>query len=296
MFQPFERTSASSAPDSSAPPPALDAHARTLVALSRTQSCVPVNCPQCYTAIDLPVIGLPSAGGGLALPVMSFRCSTCQLLITHQVLRVGRFLRDLLRVRAGTIPHFAGLGDNSHSNIKNAYGIPMSQALVNTAITKVMNPHNLHIDLSAVSVGDLGNKLEWSQDKVREKIFEQTVNDGGFIPIVEASLEGKSGRTTRRVQINVSRQTMSGAIMRLNRVYSVGTGLDHSLELAPAIIRQASFVTNMQKIGWLGIHRWTNPQDPGRYYFLQKSAARYREWELILSGCHADSIQTRSST
>ncbi|KAL1407994.1 hypothetical protein Q8F55_004791 [Vanrija albida] len=288
VFQPFQRTAdqpSGSAPDSSAPPPALNAHAWTLVALSRTQSTVPVACPKCLTAVSLPVIGIPGAGSGLALPDMSFTCSVCHLVLTREVLRVGRFLRDLLRVRAGLIPHLAGMGDNAYADVKKEYGIPMSQALLNTALTSVMNPYKAYIDLSGLTVGELGDKLEWSQDKVREKLVEQTTKDGGFIPIVEGKLSGVRGKFRRSLALGSARAGISGAIVRLNRAYSVGTGLDNTVDLAPAIMRQASFVTNMQKIGWLQMNRWTNDQDPRRFYFIQKAAARYHAF-LDLMNAH----------
>lgn len=270
---------------------------------------VTIPCPKCAVPIQVPLIGKPlndgdgGAGGGLVMPNLAVPCPHCELVVTRSALRCGRFLRDLgeLQTKNPRFAYLAGLGKFDSSP---ASGIVCSER-AGTRISKCMavsawwvasdhkdrelypmaGPKDILRPLPHPwNLAAFGDACDWSLERARKEIMGYVEDRLMFTSVWEDRLLGKGP---------VHRQNLTAALRRMNRIYNGGHGGLTSVDLGPAIQRQAGFVGSMSQIGWLNLDRWLTPGE-NTYYFLQKAAARYRERDS-LSLSSAD-LQTHSST
>ncbi|RSH86463.1 uncharacterized protein EHS24_004719 [Apiotrichum porosum] len=246
---------------------------RALVALHPTDTTVDIACPKCSHWLQIPLIGVHGKGGGIAMPELEFPCPNCELEVTHPALRFGRFIRDLQDVQSGRIPCLAGLGRYEtpppQQSFTEAVGVEMSKGLVLSAAMAQDNLSYSEVNMKAkVDLVKLGKLFEWSHDRAREDIEGIAVKHRLFDVIKTSAMLGAGSPQTYR-------RTFAYALSRMNRVYNGGNGGVTSIDLGPAIMRQAGFIASMAELGWLETARWKNEADTARFFFLQKAAARY---------------------
>jgi len=229
---------------------------------------------------SVPLLGAETIPQGYATNDFILKCQ-CGLLITRETLRVGRFLRDLVRAdqkRAAEIPFLAGLGEQiSFGKDTTQAGEALTEVLVGVA-------YRLSGDARELDASHLGDVCGWTFQGVRTSLLGLAAKDHLYLPLLKGSAFGTSGRVTFR-------QLLGSALRRLGRVYADHDGIA-SLNLGAAVMRQAAFVSSMERIGWLNIERWTQSTDETRFYLLQKAVARYRGY---MSRAHTDSRRVPSS-
>lgn len=250
---------------------------------------VSLPCPRCQTYIAIPLIGHPTAAGGsggLATPTFTHECPNCQLAVTRSALRAGRFLRDLadLQLPNPRTEYLAGLYKiDGATSIACKYKARerISKAL-SLAAWWVVAPQSYQDTYVKPNAADVlkrikqpmdivafGDEFGWSQGRVREAVTKVMRDNTLLQSVWDDRLLSWTSMGHRR--------NLTAALQRVNRVYNAGLGGFTSIDLGPAIQRQAGFVTSMSEIGWLDMARW-HGDSPNKFYHLQKAAARYREY------------------
>lgn len=253
---------------------------------------VTIPCPKCTLPLQVPLIGQPTSesdggvGGGLVMPNLGVPCPRCELLVTRTALRCGRFLRDLgeLQTTKPRFDYLAGLGKFDSSPAAGIVcsaraGTRISRAMAVSAwwvaashkdreLYQMAGPKDILRPLPHPwDTAAFGDACDWSLEKARQAVMEYVKDSVMFTSVWEDRLLGRG---------IVHSQNMKAALQRMNRIYNGGHGGLTSVDLGPAIQRQAGFVGNMSEIGWLNLQRWHNSNE-SRFYFLQKAAARYRK-------------------
>lgn len=253
--------------------------------------------------VNIPLIGHPieaGGGGGLATPSFTHPCPNCELIVTHSALRAGRYLRDLrdLQTETPRTKYLAGLGRIPHlSTLATVKARERISKVLVYAAWWVSAPESYKDERVApvaddvlqrykppMNVAAVGDKYGWSQELVRGAIMEVTTTNTLFASVWKDRLLDRSSFVHKRA--------LAGCLQRMDRVYNAGNGGFTGVDLGPAIQRQGGFVASMSELGWLDVKRWRDESNPNRFYFLQKAAARYREFHDEIT---IDS-QTPSST
>lgn len=261
------------------PPSAFASHPIPLVSLHPLKTMVPVTCISCKTKFNVPLIGPPAPveGGGYMSSQMDIGCPHCFFRVTHAKLRFARMVRNLADVQSGRIQYLAGFGP-SHTTIGTsdlslnlAGSIAFSQMLVQACMAGLYRQKGPE---SIIDPMEVGTACDWSMDSARTNIVQFAVNLKLVWLVCKEQVLGNGS-------VKHYRLVFASALRRWYRVNGEGSGGLASLDLGAAIMRQAAFVGSMENIGWLATERWRQPDDPHRYYLLQKAAARYRTWALL---------------
>lgn len=224
------------------PPPAYETHARDLIEIHPVETKARIKCYYCRKTGNVPLVGTPRSPG-YATTKMNSRCTNCFKYNTHEKLKIRRLCDDLVAANTG-ITCLAGVSDAKFRR----WGPKLSQCLAQAAWFT-----------DAIQVGD---HMSWSFSGIRTYLLAQALKDRRLLPLRDPKYWG--------VRPKEFRKNMRASLAAIGKAYA-DTELFSSLNLAAATQRQASFISNMERIGWLDIGRW----DRGEFYLLQKSAARY---------------------
>lgn len=235
------------------PPPAYETHARHLIEIHPVETKVRIKCFFCKREHDVPLVGTPDSPG-YATTKLYYRCTNCFRYITHEKLKIRRLCDDLVVARRGNTC-LAGISDFKFGRSC----LTVSQCLAGTAWS--------------MTAAQLGDYMGWSFSGIRTYVLAQAIKDRRLRPLRDQKYWGKSPKQFRR--------NMRASLSAIGKAYA-DTELFASLNLAAATQRQASFISNMERIGWLDIGRW----DQGEFYLLQKAAARYHAF-LDLMRAHS---------
>lgn len=244
-------------------------HPSSLITIHPRETTVSVPCPACDDVFPIPVIGPPEPGRGFIAGDMDVQCPSCGFHVTHEKLRFARMVRDLADFQKGRIPYVAGLGpdDSILPPLLLDGSETLSRALITAIEESVFRGQPQIGTLKALEVGNL---LNWSMEEAR-KLMRYAFHSK---PVLKFYMLQGGGN-----QRNPSyRRILAVSARRWMRIHSEGHGGLASLDLGAAIMRQAAFVGSMEGIGWLATARWTDANDPHRFYLLQKAVARYREF------------------
>lgn len=235
-----------------------------------------MNCAACGGGVEIPLIGPPPTGTGLVSHNMAVPCPHCTFIITHEQLRLDRMIRDLAELHYQRVYFLPGLGPRhgqGPGSPSPAGSMAFSRAMVEGATSRFYGYKPLWYDNAKtdppITTGAVGERTAWTVKQSIEAIMNEIVKEGLVRPIFQKNMIDPDIKKTRA--------TLRKALARYARVYSETYLSTITFDLGAAIMRQASFVGNMEKIGWLEVSRWRDPVNPERFYLLQKAAARYRE-------------------
>lgn len=247
-----------------------------------------IACPRCEASVNVPLIGRwpvkaggGGGGGGLATRMFKHECSSCNLSITRSALRAGRFLRDLrelqLQLPDRQTNYLAGIGNiedgkppirTSHALSLAAWWAATPQSYKDTHAAPTTKDVLKPFFGEPMDIVAFGDAYDWSHEQIRQTINEVVRTNALFQSLWDDKLLSWTAVGHRR--------NMTTAIQRMDKVYNSGTGGFTSIDLGPAMQRQAGFVDSMAGLGWLKVQRWLVGEN--RFYVLQKAAARYREF------------------
>lgn len=258
-----------------APPFAYTTHPTILVSLHATRTTLWMRCASCAGGVEIPVVGPPPTGTGLVSHNMAVPCPHCGFVITHDQLLLDRMVRDLADVHYQRSTYLPGLAPSGGPDgLSPTAAVAFSRALVEGATSRFMGFRPLWYDNAKsdpmITTAAVGERCGWTVKGAIEAIMNEIIKEGLVRHIF---LEDMVSPDTKH-----ARALLRKALARYARVYSESYMPTISFDLGAAIMRQAAFVGNMEKIGWLEVARWREVTEPSGYYLLQKAAARYREW------------------
>lgn len=232
------------------PPPAYETHPRSLIEIDPMDTRVSIRCHYCQKELSVPLVGTLQVPG-YATANMAVNCRNCRRNSTHERLKIRRLCNDLMGARLQLVC-LAGLSDARF----RAYAHKLSQLLA--------------VGMREKSATEMGDAMGWQFANIRDVVLRKEA----MRPIVKAmrtsAAWGSDPPTLRR--------NMRSSLSAISRAYAE-TELSPSLDLAAAVQRQASFVSSMERIGWLDMERW----ELGAYYLLQKAVARYHAFLDLMS-------------
>ncbi|TXT14463.1 uncharacterized protein COLE_00656 [Cutaneotrichosporon oleaginosum] len=266
--------------DAELEPILLATHPNSLVALHDTRSALWMSCAACGGGVEIPVIGPPPTGTGLVSHNMAVPCPHCTFIITHEQLRLDRMIRDLAELHYQRVPFLPGLGPGHQMDtLTPAASVAFSRALVEATTSRFYGYKPMWYDNAKtdppITTGQVGERTSWTVKHTIQSMMNEIVKEGLIRPIFQNNMMGTDVKTTRA--------TLRKALARYARVYSETYLPTISFDLGAAIMRQASFVGSMEKIGWLEVSRWRDAGNPDRFYLLQKAAARYHAFLDLMS-------------
>lgn len=270
------------------PPPTLTSYPPSLVSLHATRSTLFMKCASCAGGMDIPIIGPPPTGTGLVSHNMAVPCPHCGFIITHEQLRLDRMVNDLADLHYQRCSFLPGLGPGHGPDAPTPLASEaFSRAMVEGVTSRFFRfrplwYHNARTD-PRISTGAVGEVTGWTVKRTIEAIMNEIIKEGLARPIFQENM--------MKTDVKTARGILRKSLARYARVYSESYLPTISFDLGSAIMRQAAFVGNMEKIGWLEVSRWRHAIYPDRFYLLQKAAARYRELKPCLT---ANSPQTPS--
>lgn len=235
-----------------------------------------ITCPKCQKKVDWMWTTQQSfsktsseivpSGVGYADPDLHVSCPTCGTVITHDLLRVQKFRRDVQlllkddRPMPGTMLSLEGLPQNASSRTRHAVFFP--NRLISAALkTDIFNVSDKPYGLLAAFVDDENSSLV-GMDDVREKIE---------LAIATRSLIRKANDTVMASRLLHMEKV---AIRRMLAHYwdnSSAFGLD----LVGAVIRQSSFIEKMHSIDWI--------HSPALTATMQRLIGKYDRYFTILA-------------
>ncbi|BEI84052.1 hypothetical protein CcaverHIS002_0406560 [Cutaneotrichosporon cavernicola] len=266
--------------DAEAVPIRLTAHPDSLVALHDTRSTLWMNCAACGGGVEIPIIGPPPTGTGLVSHNMNVPCPHCSFNITHEQLRLDRMIRDLAELHYQRVPFLPNLGPGREAGaLSHPASLVFSRAMVEGTTSRFYGYRPLWYDNAKsyppITTGQVGERTSWTVKQTIEAIMNEILKEGLMRPIFQNQMLGSDVKTARA--------TLRKSLARYSRVYSETYLPTVSFDLGAAIMRQASFIGSMEKIGWLEVSRWRDAILPDRFYLLQKAAARYHAFLDLMS-------------
>lgn len=202
----------------------------------------------------------------------------CGLKVTHEALRVGKVINQILAIHDKTMSFMPGYGlvpqtgafsptaGEMSINLKDIIITPEIRALIVTGGvegSRVFRYPNA-ADQPQIRY-KLGDQFDWSLTKMQDHIQVQ-VKAGKMKPV-----QGQ-GLMTHRRNNGKYFEEFGKRMSKMHASYVSGSiWAGFSVELAPAIGRQMNFVHRLQAMGWL-------TSEGVKDFLLQKSVARYREF------------------
>ncbi|GMK53869.1 hypothetical protein CspeluHIS016_0104550 [Cutaneotrichosporon spelunceum] len=274
--------------DTETAPIRLTSHPDSLVALHDTRSTIWMNCAACGGGVEIPIIGPPPTGTGLVSHNMNVPCPRCTFNITHEQLRLDRMIRDLADLHYQRVSYLPNLGAGRDvDSLTQEASIAFSRAMVEGTTSRFYGYKPFWYDNAKsyplITTGQVGERTGWTVKQTIEAIMNEVVKEGLLRPIFQKKMLGSDTKATRA--------RLRKALARYSRVYAETYLPTVSFDLGAAIMRQASFIGSMQKIGWLEVSRWRDVTDPSRFYHLQKAVARYHAF-LDLMAVHPKAFLT----
>jgi hypothetical protein len=228
-------------------------------------------CPKCLNSVQVPWTRPPFTNGpesiesyldndtGFASPHFQEACPQCNFMITHEKLRVGKFISDvkalslLKRPLPGTILNFLGcpqtISKGKHLGTHDPF-------FPNRLVEKLpeFSHHALQNNIENLSIEQLKSMIEGvMQTKSKGKI--QIVNSEQY----------KTGMLARESKI---------AIRKMLSHYWENSSV-FGLDLVGAVLRQGTFVLKMRKIDWL--------HSPTAMTTMQRLIVKYHRFIRIIA-------------
>lgn len=276
-----------------------------------------VSCPGCSKTVNVPLVKEPPSLDGYSQKDFKAACrnTRCRTVFDHDLIRVGKFLRDILQVSKGERLCLPGMQMRPSTGLLDDQRPRLfSQLIARTFIAQfdpnmelfprmnngrrfprrtrytVLNLARAQRFVTPFKQEELiNNKIYWRQaPSIKELVQHQSARGSPF-KSTASPLRMKFYQATVQATIDAKlfgswiggfRQIGDETDRRLGRMWSAYTSNEPaSLILSEAVLRQAGFQEKLKEMGWLDRGKFdATLNGGGGAFLLQKSVARYREF------------------
>jgi hypothetical protein len=273
-----------------------------------------VTCPWCSTATPARLLTDPLMQDGFCQKEFAIKCTGCKEELDHEVLKVGKFLKDIRDVVTGKLQYLPGMHLRPSTGIEDDERPKLFSQLVAKVFIKEFDremklypvrkegpwtagrsPVRPERDAVITSFGAFNKNV---QPYHTWELEHEDLNFPGMFPPIKRIMEdqpvGPNDAYTPR-EMKFYHDKLNQALddgrfktwvagfrlvgdelpRRMGKMWSAYQNAGMaSLNLAEACERQAGFIGKMKGMGWLETGRF---EGEGKAFLLQRSAARYRK-------------------
>ncbi|KAJ4361845.1 hypothetical protein N0V83_010786 [Neocucurbitaria cava] len=210
-----------------------------------SQTSKNIDCPQCATKLLVPWTRPPESGSqatmdsyltsdtGYAAPAFQEECSKCRLIVTHEKLRVGKFIDDAYSLLNERRP--------LPGTILNIWGEPQCTTIgKNLSSHDAFFPNRVISKLSRFWPASLREEMKTLTVEKLKKMFQQVLKSKSDLTYVNSS-QHKPEFVARGSKI---------AVRKLLSHYWDNSSI-FGIDLVGAVLRQGTFVQKMHKLDWI---------------------------------------------